>query len=882
MAIFKCDGCGLEKQVPDVHLGKRVRCPECSYLAQIKAEGAAGEEDLSVDDVQKAVSTTEGKSPDVICPACGAVNTAEGKPKPCHNCGRPLLLSGEEEPTEDDIRLEDLAESEVSPRIWEGNAHNDTSERETENSFIEKTSKRSLFFSGGMFQNLYAGCVSGLVSFFFAVVYGVLGSSQVEIPGFMPLLVCLALVSSIIIGLAVSLRSRIPFAIGGPDAVLVGLLFLFLGSIYRTMEGQQPLDVIFPTLVVAVAVACFVTGVGVWIMGAAKAGHWVRYIPTQILGGLYGAMGAMVLLGAWSVISVGSTPATNQFVFVGSLLGFLDGGSCDAHWIPSVAFALLLFGAMYRTKNSLVLLAFIMAGVGIGHAAVFFNVPHVGVMLGSSLSASFGGIDYLIAMFDPHVLSRIDWHAISQQNLYLGTMAGLTLLRMMARSSHIEAFCDIRVDLANEYSVVGGGGMLSAFAGGMPGSISYGRTMGNYALGARGRLSGVVSVFVCMVLLFYSRQALSMVPRFVAEGLLIYIGLGLIKAWLFDTVTTFTRRDDRRLALLVFFIALVFGMLAGIGIGVALAMLLTVSRYSRDGAIKNELSGAYYRSNVDRAPAQLRILKEYGDHIYILRLKGFMFLGTLYDVIDRIRSRIRSADQLPMEYIVLDFSLVSGFASATDTGFSLLRDLALEEEVNIILTSPPLELADHLERAGYVLNDVEGSFKIFMNLDYALEWCENQILDGENHADMRQQSLPELLAPVFHDPRYIPLLLKVLKKVHVKKDEVVMEQGDYSDTMYFVESGTLNVLIKSDGDKAERVKKVGPGAVFGEMGFYTDSPRSATVQAAEKCVLYLLDRKKMALLEKRIPALATAFNRYLVNVLSERLVTANKKALELR
>jgi SulP family sulfate permease len=66
------------------------------------------------------------------------------------------------------------------------------------------------------------------------------------------------------------------------------------------------------------------------------------------------------------------------------------------------------------------------------------------------------------------------------------------------------------------------------------------------------------------------------------------------------------------------------------------------------------------------------------------------------------------------------------------------------------------------------------------------------------------------------------------------------------------------------------------------MGFYTNAPRSATVQAAERCVLYLLDRKKLALLEKKAPVLATAFNRYLVNVLSERLVTANKKAQELR
>lgn len=884
MAIFRCVGCGLEKKVSDIHVDKRVKCPKCSHVVRVFPDSDTTQNELSMDDVNDAVSVTEGEKSDILCPACGTVHSGNGNHERCRKCDRPFSSAVVDEPTEDDVALDDLAEVNPPPRIWEGTTMEEEGASVGEGASVDTdpATQHSMLLTGGIFQNVYAGCVTGLTGFFFAVVYGVFASSQVDLPGFMPYLVSTALLATAVVGFVVASRSRIPFAAGGPDAILAALLFLFLGSIYRSMDGVQPVDVIFPTLAAAVAVAGFVTGVGLWLMSLFKAGRWMRYIPTQVLGGVYGAMGAMVLLGAWSVISVGTNPESNQFVFVNSLMRFVAQGSCDSHWIPSAAFALVLFGFLYRARNTLVLLALLMVGVGIGHAADFLNIPHVGTMLGAGLLPSLGGLDHLVAMLDPQVIERIDWQAISRQNLYLGAMVVLTLLRMMARSTRIEAECDIRADLDNEYGVVGGGGMLAGLVGGMPASISYGRTLGNFALGARGRLSGAVAAVVAAALFFYSGQAMSMVPRFVVEGLLIYVGIGLIKSWLFDTATAFTRRDDRRLAIFVFVSSLVFGMLVGVGVGVASAMMLTVSRNSRNAAVKNELSGAYYRSNVDRAPAQLRILKEYGDHIHILRLQGFVFLGTIYDLIDRIRARMDSSEHLPMEYIVIDFSFVSGFASATDLGFAMLRDFGLEHEVNIIFTNAPLELADHLERSGYVLNDVEGSFKLFMNLDYALEWCETQILDGENHADMHQLSLHELLAPVFPEPRYIPLFMKMLTKVHANKGEVVIEQGDYSDTMYFVESGTLNVVIESEDHKPERIKKVGPGAVFGEMGFYTNAPRSATVQAAEQCVLYLLDRKKLALLEKKAPVLATAFNRYLVNVLSERLVTANKKAQELR
>jgi SulP family sulfate permease len=147
--------------------------------------------------------------------------------------------------------------------------------------------------------------------------------------------------------------------------------------------------------------------------------------------------------------------------------------------------------------------------------------------------------------------------------------------------------------------------------------------------------------------------------------------------------------------------------------------------------------------------------------------------------------------------------------------------------------------------------------------------------------EMKQKTLPELLAPIFPEPRYIPALMKVLKREVVQAGDAVFRQGDSSDAMYFVESGRLDVELEMPDGRILRLKKVGPGAVFGEMGIYTLSPRSATIRAAEKCVLYRMTRSKLDAVEARVPRLVTAINRFLVNLLSDRLADSNARVREL-
>ncbi|WP_367613984.1 SulP family inorganic anion transporter [Pseudodesulfovibrio alkaliphilus] len=843
-----------------------------------RSGASAGSLDLDAIAVDDMVDGMVDDGPeDIVCAACGQVASGEDR---CPGCGMPLKRPESlPDPDEMGIDVSDLAE-EGSAQIWDEN-YSDPS-AQGKGAFVDArpSSLGGRLFEGNFALNVFAGLISGLLAFYFALALAILTSSQPGMQPFLPSFISMALVASVAGCILFSVLSRIPFSLAGPETVPAAVLFLFVGSLYKDMAGLYPTDSMIPTILAGVVLAALSTGFALWLLGRLKVAEYVRYIPIQIIGGVVGGVGVYVLLGAFDWMGGLSLDWSNFFVAMGDCVELIRPDQCLAAILPSVVFGLILLVGLSRLKNSLFMLAMILAATAAGYAAGVWGADSSISSLAATIPLPDAPIAPLAAQSLGEGFEAIQWGVIKANGLYIGGLVILVVLTSMSRVTNLELLHGRESDLNQEFHALGLTNMAGGLMGGMPASISYGRSAGNRATGARGPMAGVMAGVLCAAGLYYADVVIPMIPRFVPEGILIYAGLDLIRDWLFRTRTAFTRRDDMVMLWTTFAFTLFLGLLAGIGIGVGLALMATVSRYSKGGAIRNVLSGVNHRSNVDRAPAQQRALKEYGDHIHILRLQGFIFLGSMESLLKSIRERLEARDMLPVEYLVLDFRMVTGLASAAGIGFRKLRNVVEEYDLELIITSAPLELEEHLSSMGYVGED-DSPFKVFFNLDFALEWCENRVLDAENMLTIKNLTLPELLTPVFPEPRYIPALMKVLKRVVVDKGQAVFRQGDRSESMYFVESGRLDVELELEGGKLLRLKKVGPGAVFGEMGIYTLAPRSATVRAAEKCVLYMMTMDKLNAVEKRAPVLVTAINRFLINMLSERLADANKKVRDL-
>ncbi|WP_243545839.1 SulP family inorganic anion transporter [Pseudodesulfovibrio tunisiensis] len=832
-------------------------------------------------EIVEAADAVEAEEPeesgeDSVCSECGHV-MGDGVDT-CPNCGRPVLPAEEiPEPSEEDLDLSDLAEDAENP-VWD--AAFQGGDAVASPGVDRPVGQNGRFFQGSLILNIYSGVVSGLVCFVVALAFALLATSQPGVREFLPQVLAMALTASVVGGFVYASRAGIPFALAGPEAVISAVLFLFLGSIQRSMEGLYPEGHLFATMVAGLTVAALCAGLALYLMGRFRVGEMVRYIPVQIIGGVIGGVGIFVLLGALDSMSGLDIDWTSPVsAFVNSMM-HLKLSYFLFSMGPGVVFGLLVFLCLGRSGNSLLVLLLIVAGAAAGFSAGIWGETEDVRSLAAVLPLPEGAsVRSVLLGVDANFLDSIQWGVLKSNSPYLGAISILAVLTTMYRITKLEMLQEREIDLSREYSSLGLANLFSGLTGGGPVSLLYSQSAGNYLVGARGAVSGLVAAFVCGALFWFADDILLYLPRFVPEGFIVYIGLEILRNWLFQTRSAFTRSDDTAMLWITFLFTVFFGILEGIGFGIALAMLATVRRYSRGGVVRNVLSGVNHHSNVDRAPAQQRILAEYGDHIFILRLQGFLFLGSMQRLLQDIGSRLENRNLLPVEYLILDFRLVTGLASAAGIGFAKLRTLAETFGFEVIITSAPLELEEHLEKSGYTGD--EGGFKVFHNLDFAMEWCENEVLDRENLRDMQHLSLTKLLEPVFPEPRYIPVLMKLLRKEYVKKGDVVFRQGDASDAMYFVESGRLDVELELEGGKILRIKKVGPGAVFGEMGIYTDAPRSATIRAAEKCVVYKMTREKLDAVEKRAPVLVTSINRFLVNMLSERLGAANIKIRDL-
>ncbi|MCK5074299.1 MAG: cyclic nucleotide-binding domain-containing protein [Bacteriovoracaceae bacterium] len=109
-------------------------------------------------------------------------------------------------------------------------------------------------------------------------------------------------------------------------------------------------------------------------------------------------------------------------------------------------------------------------------------------------------------------------------------------------------------------------------------------------------------------------------------------------------------------------------------------------------------------------------------------------------------------------------------------------------------------------------------------------------------------------------------------EIVVKKDEYLMREGEESDTMYFLKSGTMGVF-KIKGGREHLIGNIYSGELVGEMSFLDKGPRSASVKSMSECHMIVIPSDKFERTLSQLPS----WYRALVNTLLDRLRRANAR-----
>ena len=677
----------------------------------------------------------------------------------------------------------------------------------------------------------------------------------------------LMLFGAFVIGIVVALTTSLPGMISVPQDTPAAILGLIGTAIALGMQGAEP-QAIYATVLAAISLTSILTAVFFLLLGRFKASGFVRYVPYPVVGGFLAGTGWLLSLGAFGVMAnVNLTSSTLPQLFVPDNL---------FNWIPGVIFAVTLLLVLRRSNHYL-----ITPGALILATALFYGYLLIaGITVSEATSRGWllgpfpsGG---LYQPLTPGMLSLIDWRVILQNFDKIATILVLSIIALLLNSSALEVTVKQDINLNRELQAAGWANLIGGLGGSPVGYQTLGMSALAHRLGAKSRIANIISGLLCGMALFFGASLISYFPKPVLGGMLLYLGLSFLADWLIDARKSLPLLDYLLVWVILFIIASV-GFLEGIAAGTFIAAILFVISYSRLNVIKNTLDGSIYHSKVDRPKTHRDILHQNGSEIFILSLQGFIFFGTIQNVLERIRARIADPSLGQLGYIILDFRRVTHLDSSAVFGITRLKQVTQANNILMVWTEVSPGIVKNLERGG-LTDHTDDGFIIKPTLDEGVEWCENKILAKQGMNDLTGfvEKVEHQIKRVFPGLQGIDRLLKYLERRDLREGEILMKQDDPAEEMYFVESGLVTIELELPNNKRMRLRSIRGGATVGEIGLYLHNVRTASVIASRRSTVYRLTGQSLKEMQEKDPEIAALFHEWIVRLLAERIVDNNK------
>jgi SulP family sulfate permease len=289
----------------------------------------------------------------------------------------------------------------------------------------------------------------------------------------------------------------------------------------------------------------------------------------------------------------------------------------------------------------------------------------------------------------------------------------------------------------------------------------------------------------------------------------------------------------------------------------------------------------------------------------------------------------------PIRFLVLDVRDINGVDFSAAEAFSRINRLLRVKDVNMIISGIDVddEIGQSLSSVG--LFNEENQVKIFEDLNGALEYCENHLLHAfyrrhemltSRHASSniataqldvpkqrspptysaetmysspRRHHLHQVAETTLHDEHAVrpkkwssykqplPLLLQVLEGLSDEHEDfwfravnfferrlctqgsVLFYKGDHPDCFYLLEDG----ILRADYDlpQGRYSELIVSGRPCGELPFFSETARTATMFAEKDSVVWQLSEEKWQRLQKQEPDVAQELLKVSLKLTKERM-----------
>lgn len=489
------------------------------------------------------------------------------------------------------------------------------------------------------------------------------------------------LITAIMAGFFISFLGGSRVQIGGPTGAFVVIVYGIIEK--HGVEG--------------LIIATMMAGVILIILGLAKMGSIIKFIPYPITVGFTSGI-AITLLSTqvkdFLGLSIESVPAE----FISKWQTYFEHFNTINMPTLLVGLASLAIMILWPKVNKTIpgsLIALIVATAIVS----FFNLPV------ETIGSRYSNISSSIPM--PSI-SLVSLNTIQELIGPAFTIAILAAIESLLSAVVADGMIGGKHDSNMELVAQGVGNIASALFGGIPATGAIARTAANVKNGGRSPISGIVHAVTLLLIMLVFMPLAKLIPMTTLAAILIIVSYNMGE-W--KSFYSFMKapKSDMMILVLTFLLTVVFDLVVAIEIGMVLAMFLFMKRIADTTTIKTSIC--------ENCSEEDEVIENgnSNDKILIYEINGPFFFGIVHKFLEVMTEINKSYDIL-----ILDMKNAASIDATAMDALKRLYARCKKHEVKILLANVKEQPYSVLENMGFI--ELIGKECVFESRDEAMEF----------------------------------------------------------------------------------------------------------------------------------------------------------------
>lgn len=400
-----------------------------------------------------------------------------------------------------------------------------------------------------LIKDILSGLIVGIVALPLAIAFAIASGVSPE----------KGIITAVIAGLVISVFGGSRVQIGGPTGA-------FIVIVYGIVQEYG---------VNGLTIATFMAGFIIIIMGFAKLGNYLKFIPYSLIVGFTSGIALIIFssqINDFLGLNISNVPAD----FIDKWIAYFNNFSNINWYAIAIATATILITLYFQKLVNKIpgsIIAILLATL----IVQYFNIPV------ATIESNYGEIPSSISL--PSV-PKVDFEiikALIQPAFAIAILGSIeSLLSAVVSDSMIGGKHRSNMELIAQ----GAANIFGALFGGIPATGAIARTATNVKNGGRTPIAGIVHALVLLAIMLLFAPYAKLIPMSCLAGILIVVAYHMSEWRQFKSILK-GNKTDVIILLTTFFLTVVFDLIIAIEIGIVLASLMFMKRMSESIHIKN-------------------------------------------------------------------------------------------------------------------------------------------------------------------------------------------------------------------------------------------------------------------------------------------------------